>query len=83
MSTTVASNVPAGAGGPPNPTLLARDAYIEMMQTAQNVADQYELTREEIDAFALRSQQHAAAARDSGRFAEKIAALVATSSSSS
>jgi acetyl-CoA acetyltransferase family protein len=62
----------AGAGGPPNPTLLARDAYIEMMQTAQNVADQYELTREEIDAFALRSQQHAAAARDSGRFGEEI-----------
>ena len=62
----------AGAGGPPNPALLARDAYIEMMQTAQNVSDQYELTREEIDAFALRSQQHATAARDSGRFAEEI-----------
>ncbi len=62
----------AGAGGPPNPALLARDAYIEMMQTAQNVADQYGLTREEIDAFALRSQQHATAARDSGRFAEEI-----------
>ena len=56
----------AGAGGPPNPALLARNAYIEMMQTAQNVADRYELTREEIDAFALRSHQHAAAARDSG-----------------
>jgi acetyl-CoA acetyltransferase len=39
----------AGAGGPPNPTLLARNAYIEMMQTAQNVADRYSLTREEID----------------------------------
>ncbi len=62
----------AGAGGPPNPSLLARDAYIEMMQTAQNVADRYELTREEIDAFALRSHQHAAAARDSGRLAEEI-----------
>jgi acetyl-CoA acetyltransferase family protein len=62
----------AGAGGPPNPALLARDAYIEMMQTAQNVADQYGLTREEIDAFALRSQQHATAARDSGRFAQEI-----------
>jgi acetyl-CoA acetyltransferase family protein len=61
-----------GAGGPPNPTLLARDAYIEMMQTAQNVADRYELTREEIDAFALRSHQHAAAARDSGRLAKEI-----------
>jgi acetyl-CoA acetyltransferase family protein len=62
----------AGAGGPPNPTLLARDAYIEMMQTAQNVADKYELTREEIDAFALRSHRHAAAARDSGRLAAEI-----------
>jgi acetyl-CoA acetyltransferase family protein len=61
-----------GAGGPPNPTLLARDAYIEMMQTAQNVADRYELTREEIDAFALRSHQHAAAARDSGRLGKEI-----------
>src|SRR3954469_25188129 len=62
----------AGAGGPPHPNLLARDAYIEMIRTAQNVADRYELTREEIDAFALRSQQHAAAARDSGRLAKEI-----------
>jgi acetyl-CoA acetyltransferase family protein len=62
----------AGAGGPPNPNLLAQDAYIDMIRTAQNVADRYELSREEIDAFALRSHQHAAAARDSGRLAEEI-----------
>ena len=62
----------SGAGGPPNPTLLARDAYIEMIRTAQNVADRYGLTREEIDAFALRSHQRAAAARDSGRLALEI-----------
>src|ERR1700759_956289 len=62
----------AGAGGPPNPALLARNAYIAMIETAQNVADRYHLTREEIDAFALRSQQHAAAARDSGRLAKEI-----------
>jgi acetyl-CoA acetyltransferase family protein len=62
----------SGAGGPPNPTLLGRNAYVEMIKTAQNVADRYELTREEIDAFALRSQQHAAAARDSGRLAKEI-----------
>ena len=62
----------AGAGGPPNPVLLARDAYVEMIKTAQNVADRYHLTREEIDAFALRSHQHAAAARDSGRLAAEI-----------
>jgi acetyl-CoA acetyltransferase family protein len=62
----------AGAGGPPNPSLLARNAYIAMIETAQNVADRYSLSREEIDAFALRSQQHAAAARDSGRLAKEI-----------
>ena len=61
-----------GAGGPPNPVLLARNAYISMIETAQNVANRYELTREEIDAFALRSQQHAKAARDSGRLAKEI-----------
>jgi acetyl-CoA acetyltransferase family protein len=44
-----------------------------MIRTAQNVADRYQLTREEIDAFALRSHQHAAAAaRDSGRLALEI-----------
>src|SRR6201992_2260591 len=62
----------SGAGGPPNPALLARNAYISMIETAQNVADRYSLTREEIDAFALRSQQHAKAARDRGRFAKEI-----------
>jgi acetyl-CoA acetyltransferase family protein len=62
----------AGAGGPPNAALLARNAYIDMMQTAQNVADRYSLSREEIDAFALRSHQHAVAARDSGRLALEI-----------
>ncbi len=62
----------AGAGGPPNPTLLAGNAYVEMIKTAQNVADRYQLTRQEIDAFALRSHRHAAAARDSGRLASEI-----------
>jgi acetyl-CoA acetyltransferase family protein len=62
----------AGAGGPPNPTLLAKNAYVEMIKTAQNVADRYELTREEIDAFALRSHLKAVAARDSGRLAAEI-----------
>jgi acetyl-CoA acetyltransferase family protein len=62
----------AGAGGPPNPHLLAEDAYIEMIRTAQNVADLYGLTREEIDAFALRSHTLAAAARASGRLAAEI-----------
>ena len=62
----------AGAGGPPNPNLLARNAYIAMIETSQKVADRYGLSREEIDAFALRSHQHAAASRDSGRLAAEI-----------
>lgn len=62
----------SGAGGPPNPVLLARNAYISMIETAQNVADRYSLSREEIDAFAVRSQQHAKAARDRGRLAKEI-----------
>ena len=53
----------AGAGGPPNPTLLAHNAHISMIETAQNVGDRYGLTRTEIDEFALRSQRRAAAAR--------------------
>ncbi len=55
-----------------HPALLAHNAYISMIETAQNVADRYELTREEIDAFALRSQRHGKAARGSGRLAKEI-----------
>ncbi len=62
----------SGAGGPPHPGLLAREAYIEMIRTAQNVADRYELTREEIDAFALRSHTRAAEAKRSGRLGLEI-----------
>jgi acetyl-CoA acetyltransferase family protein len=65
----------AGAGGPPNPELLARDAYIEMIRTAQNVATKYEIPRREIDGFALRSHTRAALARDNGRFAKEIAPI--------
>jgi acetyl-CoA acetyltransferase family protein len=44
-----------------------------MGQTAENVAEQYGVTRADQDAFALRSQQKAAAARNAGRFALEIA----------
>jgi acetyl-CoA acetyltransferase family protein len=43
-----------------------------MIKTAQNLATRYEIPREEIDAFALRSHRNAAAARDSGRFGKEI-----------
>ena len=43
-----------------------------MGMTAENVADIYNVTREEMDAFALRSQQKAVAAVESGRFRDEI-----------
>jgi acetyl-CoA acyltransferase len=52
-----------------------RDSYgIDSMgQTAENVAEQYGVSREDQDAFAMRSQQKAAAARERGRFDREIA----------
>jgi acetyl-CoA C-acetyltransferase len=43
-----------------------------MGETAENLARQYEITREEQDEYALRSQQRAAAAIDGGRFDAEI-----------
>ncbi len=40
--------------------------------TAENIAERWGLTREELDAFAAESQQKACAAREAGRFAEEI-----------
>ena len=40
--------------------------------TAENVADKYDITREQMDAYSLRSQQRAVAAIDAGRFEEEI-----------
>ncbi|MBD0023214.1 acetyl-CoA C-acyltransferase [Gordonia pseudamarae] len=43
-----------------------------MIETAENLADKYGIGREEADRFAARSQQNAAAATESGKFAEEI-----------
>ncbi|MET4158324.1 acetyl-CoA C-acyltransferase [Agromyces sp. PvR057] len=57
----------------PNPDLLARDkATYAMPETAEEVARIDGITREEADAFALRSQQRAAAAIAAGRFEAEI-----------
>jgi len=45
---------------------------LPMGMTAEKVAREYDVSREDQDAFALRSQQRAAAATDEGRFAEEI-----------
>lgn len=46
-----------------------------MGQTAENLVDLYNISREDQDAFALWSQQKATAAQNSGRLAEEIAAV--------
>ena len=58
-----------------NPVLEARYGVDSMGQTAENVAEQYGISRADQDAFSLRSQQKAAAARAAGRFVPEIAPL--------
>jgi acetyl-CoA acyltransferase 2 len=47
-------------------------AGCSMAMTAENLADKYGITREEVDAYALRSQQLAARAWQEGRFEKEI-----------
>lgn len=58
----------------PNRKLVetAPEYYMGMGLTAEEVANKYGITREEQDAFALRSHQRAAHAIENGKFAEEI-----------
>ncbi|WLH93038.1 3-oxoadipyl-CoA thiolase [Pseudomonas sp. FP453] len=55
-----------------NPLMKAQYGVDAMPQTADNVADDYNVSRADQDAFALRSQQRTAAAQAAGFFAEEI-----------
>ncbi|HMD01359.1 MAG TPA: acetyl-CoA C-acyltransferase, partial [Candidatus Baltobacteraceae bacterium] len=55
-----------------NPLLQAQYGVDSMPETAENVAADFNVSRADQDAFALRSQQRAAAAQDAGRLAEEI-----------
>ncbi len=55
-----------------NPLMKALYGVDAMPQTADNVADDYKVSRADQDAFALRSQQRTAAAQAAGYFAEEI-----------
>jgi acetyl-CoA C-acetyltransferase len=48
------------------------NVYIPMGMTAENVADKYDISRDEMDRFAQRSQERAVAAQRSGFFAREI-----------
>lgn len=59
-----------------NPKMKEMYGVDAMPQTADNVADEWQISRSDQDAFALRSQQRAAVAQQSGFFAEEIVPVV-------
>ncbi|RDU95770.1 3-oxoadipyl-CoA thiolase [Trinickia dinghuensis] len=58
-----------------NPAMKAMYGVDSMPETAENVATEFGINREDQDAFALRSQQRTAAAQESGRFKDEIVAV--------
>jgi acetyl-CoA acyltransferase len=69
------SRVPMGGYNPmPSPELMKKSpgAYMGMGETAENVAQKYQITRVEQEALAVKSQQKAAAARASGKLTDEI-----------
>jgi 3-oxoadipyl-CoA thiolase len=58
-----------------NPLIEAQYGTESMAETGENVAEEYQVARADQDAFALRSQQRAAAAASAGYFSEEIAAV--------
>ena len=60
-----------------NPLLKAQYGVDAMAETAENVAEDFQITRQDQDAFALRSQQRAAIAIATGYFAKEIVPVAA------
>ncbi len=60
-----------------NPLLKAQYGVDAMAETAENVAEEFQVTRADQDAFALRSQERAAKASAAGYFAEEIVPVTA------
>ncbi|HEY2380715.1 MAG TPA: acetyl-CoA C-acyltransferase [Terriglobia bacterium] len=61
----------------PNPTLIETnpDTYLSMGLTAENLAEEYRISREDQDVFALQSHRKAIAAIDAGKFKSEIVPL--------
>ena len=58
-----------------NKLMKERYGTDSMPETAENVAEEFQISRADQDAFALRSQQRAVAAQDAGRLADEIVAV--------
>ncbi|MEX2034322.1 MAG: 3-oxoadipyl-CoA thiolase [Xanthobacteraceae bacterium] len=59
-----------------NPLMKQQYGVDAMPETAENVAEDYQVARKDQDAFAFRSQQRAAKAQGSGYFAEEIEPVI-------
>src|SRR5215467_6831867 len=59
----------------PNPRMEAMFPLESMGETGENVAERWSVSREEQDAFALRSQRRWAAAADAGRLDDELVAV--------
>src|SRR5436309_13750195 len=59
----------------PNARMAELFPLESMGETGENVAERWNVSREDQDAFALRSQQRWAAAADAGRFADELVAV--------
>jgi acetyl-CoA acyltransferase len=55
-----------------NPAMKSAYGIDSMAETAENLADEFAISRQDQDAFALRSQQRWAAAQAAGRFADEL-----------
>lgn len=55
-----------------NPAMKQKYGTDSMPETAENIAEEWRISREDQDAFALRSQQRTLAATKAGRFADEI-----------
>ncbi len=72
------SLIPRGGHKPsPNPVLVDQhpEVYLSMGLTAEKVVEKYQVSREDQDAFALRSHQNALAAQAAGKFDQEIVPL--------
>ena len=59
----------------PNPRMESMFPLESMGETGENVAERWSVSREDQDAFALRSQERWAAAHEAGRFADEVVAV--------
>jgi acetyl-CoA acetyltransferase family protein len=73
----IGSTTDPGPGEAYGPLYLERFELVHQGECAQEIARRWKISREEMDAFALRSHQRAARATDEGRFEHEIAPLEA------